>query len=394
MTSVNVKYDSDYNDYQHIEPEEYGVVTKPRINGLRDRELADPKIAAGAGNYSTLQKEQPSASDVLTTAKNEIAAEPTKTGKELILEAYRRNIFENAPKPTFDATAPEYYKRAAKYNLIAKGLSLLADSFSLAKGGNVNRPQPDNKIPTYINQHFKYLDDYRNKHDMYNLQNYQNSLRYDELRYRADNEQKALALAENRYNEEKKWREGEIARAKEIGDYKKAQELELMEERQKNEMEQLKEVSKRYEGRSSGRSSGEAADKRKTIQLNDGTVIPMNPETYSLYLDKALRNPQLQNDSGLFETVQEFDKTTGEPIQRIKLKSGINDDALIRAQLELEMEQQKSQEAVLPPVEYPGFPGRPGEKLPNQSQFPKYKPKTSKEVKPKVSEDWSKYEVK
>ncbi len=123
------------------------------------------------------------------------------SARDLVMQSYRRRIIEESPKPTFDKSTPEYLKRAAKYNAIAKGLSGLASTISLAKGGNVNTPQPDNKTGAYVNSYFKYLDDYRDKVDKYDLNNFGNLLRLDELDLQNATRKEDIQMRWNEYNQ-------------------------------------------------------------------------------------------------------------------------------------------------------------------------------------------------
>ena len=102
--------------------------------------------------------------------------------REKILQAYQR-LIETQEKPKFDTESQEYLQRAAKYNAIGKGLSNLAEIFSLAKGGNVPAPEKDGKIQSYIGKYFQNIDDYRDKVDRYNIMNNQNQMRFHEMLY-------------------------------------------------------------------------------------------------------------------------------------------------------------------------------------------------------------------
>ena len=138
--------------------------------------------------------------------------------REKILQAYQR-LIETQEKPKFDTESQEYLQRAAKYNAIGKGLSNLAEIFSLAKGGNVPGPEKDGKIQSYIGKYFQNIDDYRDKVDRYNIMNNQNQMRFHEMLYRDALDAEAKEKEQSRYDdniayrnkkdekEEARWRE-------------------------------------------------------------------------------------------------------------------------------------------------------------------------------------------
>lgn len=138
---------------------------------------------------------------------NEIVPQPVQQpkGSQIFLDLYRRQVEEQAPQPTFDTTAPDYMKRAAKYNAIARGLQQLASTASLAMGGSVNKPEPDTKTPAYIQGHLQYLDKYKDMVDRYNLMNYNNKLRSTEMMYQDAARQEAIDRENQRYDERMKY---------------------------------------------------------------------------------------------------------------------------------------------------------------------------------------------
>ncbi len=293
------------------------------------------------------------------------------------------------PSPYFDQALVEEPLRLSRNNAIAKGFSVIGDMINLGARAKVNRRQPDNMEAKYMNDFYRQLERYgANVNDW----NARNSARQDRIgmegiqnaRIEEDNARRDEAIKYQKGQDDKtwKWREGEIEReidrAKQIGDINKANQLELMKKEHENRM---KEYGIRYDGngRSSG-SSGSSGSDEIIIQTKNG-YVPMNKANYSYYRGLAMKNAQELSvyDNSLFDKIPVVDKYD-QPIPgefEYVLRKGVDEDDLVRAFIELEDEKKKQQTAPasgqkLPPYDYPGAPLRPGEKLPEQSQFGKY----------------------
>ena len=262
-------------------------------------------------------------------------------------EPPKRNIAENIrqwnermPQPTFDDKNPEYLKRTAKLNAMARGLSTLGDLHSLAIGGNVNTPTKDTKTGRYIDNYFKYLDDYRKRKDDYDLKGWMNKLRGLER------------------EQDINYREGAVDRQKEITDYQQKQredwfgkQTEANRETNKikhgYQMDEIKERGKYYYSR------GSSTDKNKdllTVLTDSGGKYELDKPNASLTYDKALSMlPELPAVAPyLFEKVpkttiiggKEFTDPNGG--YDMVLRKGVSPEQLIRAYLQYQESQKES----------------------------------------------------
>lgn len=152
-------------------------------------------------DYTTIEPQ-----DAVVESKDK---EPT--GREIIMSLYDTP----APKPEFDTTTPDYLKRAARLNALGRGLSTLGDVFTLKRGGNVNRPTPDNKTGAYVDNYFKYLDDYKNKVDQYNLLDFQNKMRLGQALAGQANTDRSFNEISKRRDEDVRYRESQADKSQE-----------------------------------------------------------------------------------------------------------------------------------------------------------------------------------
>lgn len=82
-----------------------------------------------------------------------------------------------SPKPVYDANRPEEIKRLMRNNALTNMFRTLGETFSLAKGGNVQRREPDQTNNQLLGAYWKSLDDYYNKMNDWQGQNYMNEIR-------------------------------------------------------------------------------------------------------------------------------------------------------------------------------------------------------------------------
>ena len=290
--------------------------------------------------------------------------EPQKpSGRQVLLDLYQRQINEQAPQPKFDTTNPDYLKRAAKYNAIARGLSQLANTTSLALGGNVNPTEPDQKTPAYIQGYLKYLDDYRDKTDKYDLMNYGNKLKLTEMMYNDALRQEGIDRDNERYNDSL--------------DYKLKQDKEKSEQWNKDYQEQQRVNNARianYNEKPVGRGS-EKEPKLVTIMTSDGQLHEYPPYHAEMLRNEALKKgtiEQLQKSAPhLFEQVVVGKDKYGDPVYGLGISKTVTDRDIIREYLELKMQQgstaQPQSNQYENPANRPAYPGAPlkvGESLP------------------------------
>lgn len=258
---------------------------------------------------------------------------PQPKGSEIFRNLYMRKVQEQAPKPTFDTTTPEYLKRAAKYNAIAKGLSQLANTVSLGIGGNVNKAEPDDKTPAYIQGHLQYLDRYRDMVDKYDLMNYNNQLKALGMSYDDAVRQENEAKNDQRYNDQIDYRDKKDAENEE---WKRKE----WEQRVKRDEAYLKSqealVKQRLQPRSSGGGRSTTDKDQVEIKTKYGTV-PISKADYSYYRGQAMNTPELLKDTRYFVPVL---NSYNEPTGDYELRRGIDEDDLVRRMIEIEHEQQ------------------------------------------------------
>ena len=128
-------------------------------------------------DYQTIEPRQVQAADIKgqLQPKEETPADIIR-GLYDMYQKERENL-----KPKFDTTTPEYLKKTAKLNALAKGMSAVSDIYSLAKGGNVNPPKEDTKTGAYTDAYFKYIDDYRNELNDWNAKDFGNRMNLGQM---------------------------------------------------------------------------------------------------------------------------------------------------------------------------------------------------------------------
>jgi len=80
-------------------------------------------------------------------------------------------------KPVYDAQRPEEIKRLMKANALSEAFRTMGETFSLAKGGTVNRREPNQTNSQYQNALWNTIDNYNQKTDAWNNQEYMNKVR-------------------------------------------------------------------------------------------------------------------------------------------------------------------------------------------------------------------------
>ena len=106
------------------------------------------------------------------------------------------------PKPVYDAQRPEEIKRLMKGNALSEAFRTLGETFSLAKGGTVNRREPNQTNSQYQNALWNTIDNYNQKTDAWNNQEYMNNVRRGLTKLDQFNKDKAFSsdLAKQKYN--------------------------------------------------------------------------------------------------------------------------------------------------------------------------------------------------
>jgi hypothetical protein len=250
-----------------------------------------------------------------------------------------RQVKEQSPQPTFDTTTPEYLKRAAKYNAIARGLSQLVSTASLAMGGSVNPATEDTKTPAYIQGHLQYLDNYRDKVEKYDLMNYNNSLRSTGMMYDDAIRQENEAKNDSRYIDQlvyrdKKDAENEVWKKEE---WKRRSEQDKLQEQYRQDQLKL---------RGQSRSSGSSDPKVIEIIGTDKKPYRFTQKEVDYYADQASRKGNIEKlqtfAPHLFDPIYgQYDK---EKVVGYELKKNAKDVDVVRAYIEMSIDEQSKTE--------------------------------------------------
>jgi hypothetical protein len=287
---------------------------------------------------------------------------PQPKGSDIFRDLYMRQVKEQSPQPTFDTTTPEYFKRAAKYNAIARGLSQLVSTASLAMGGSVNPATEDTKTPAYIQGHLQYLDNYRDKVEKYDLMNYNNSLRSTGMMYDDAIRQENEAKNDSRYIDQlvyrdKKDAENEVWKKEE---WKRRSEQDKLQEQYRQDQLKL---------RGQSRSSGSSDPKVIEIIGTDKKPYRFTQKEVDYYADQASRKGNIEKlqtfAPHLFDPIYgQYDK---EKVVGYELKKNAKDVDVVRAYIEMSKVNTNGFEA------FYGKSGQP-EAETKQPEQPKIKP--------------------
>jgi len=110
------------------------------------------------------------------------------------------------PQPTYDKNRPEELKRLAKTSAIGKGLNVLGDVIGLGTGANVQRRQPDNRELGYLQNLYKYTDDYNRRMDDWNWRDYMSRLRSGEMALSQANREEDRTLRNKAFEADQAWK--------------------------------------------------------------------------------------------------------------------------------------------------------------------------------------------
>lgn len=264
-------------------------------------------------------------------------SKPVRRTREQILE----EMFRQSPrKPRYDASRPQELRRLARASAISKGINTLGGIYSLSKGAIVRPKQDDQKEAHYLDHLFGYQDDYQKRLENWDYQDFANRMKMGEV---------ALRDADRR--DDMNFR----ARQLQSQEHQKAEQLQAQRDiaEQKDILGRVKlgvdAAHKESLAKSRERiadaamvraiNTGKAKDaikEPKSIQLSDGTVIPITPEQYSRFRHQAiLKTNELQKlYPEMFEPVfrknaANIDVFTGE----YQPKKTVKDDDLVRAYL-------------------------------------------------------------
>ena len=242
MSSLLQK-DRNIGDYRTIEPkrvvpeEEYLLGGDPKPVPTEDDYLQGnaPQVQ-NVTKFVEPAQQQVNSGEQITSQPAQVQTEQQPQGGERIKSIYEKLRSSNAqpPKPEFDSKAPEYMKRTARMNALARGLSTLGDAFSLAKGGNVPQATKDTDTGRYVDNYFGYLDKYRKDMDDYRQQDYLHNMRLAEMMRQQGNRDEDIAwrnkqfdygVEQDKAQQERQGKLDEIAgqRAKQDDDFKREQ---------------------------------------------------------------------------------------------------------------------------------------------------------------------------
>ncbi|WP_163321695.1 hypothetical protein [Draconibacterium mangrovi] len=164
------------------------------ISELKDRQ------GNGVADFNELQQQ---------SAQVQQGAEQPTQNKSYLgdPEELINQIYTPAPKPYFDTEAADYKKRAAKLNALGQGLSGVADIISLARGGQVNAPVQNNKVPAYINSYWNQRNDYLRRMDDWNNRDAANKSLAARVALNQYNTDRNYGLAAGRAANDDKWKQ-------------------------------------------------------------------------------------------------------------------------------------------------------------------------------------------
>lgn len=261
-----------------------------------------------------------------------------------------------SPKPAYDANRPEEIKRLMRNNALTNMFRTLGETFSLAKGGNVRRREPDQTNNQLLGAYWKSLDDYYNKMNDWQGQNYMNEIRKGLARVSQVNKDREYSndLAKQKYDMWKDQRDWQDKKEKFDSDqnYRKW----LKDKKLDDDTE-----SKRRWWAEFGLKQKQDEDKKsRKIQTSQKTY-DLTPEEASYYRNQATLNiSELQKLHpewvSRVPVLDEFGNNTGGYTYR--LAPFVKDDDLIRSYLEMT---EKAKNKPIPGIEtserpYFGYP--------------------------------------
>ncbi|WP_321995359.1 hypothetical protein [Draconibacterium orientale] len=239
-----------------------------------------------------------------------------------------RQIYTPAPKPQFDTEAANYKQWAAKMNALGQGLSGVADIISLARGGQVNAPVQNNKVPAYINSYWNQRQDYLSKLDDWQARDAANKSMASRIALNQLNRDRAFEAEKQwRFIDDQRQERVATANLRNMQIDNTRQQLSL-EERQRHNRELEK-----YYGRTS------SVEKPMRIKTSDGQIHELNKESAGYLRSEALSRVDALAKAYpyLFEeyNLSDYDYDTGNFKKGYRIAKHTTDEDLIRAYLEL-----------------------------------------------------------
>ena len=305
----------------------------------------------------TSQIQEPDPDPIVIKEKVEV---PPVTEEPVVKKRTSRDIVNEMmntsfPKPTYDPNRPEELKRLARSNAIAKGINLIGDTAGLAMGANVNRRNPDGKEAKYIDDMFKYIDDYDKKEERWNYQNTANEFRKNQLELSQLNTEEVLKNRDRVHADQKEqWVIGNEQRDRQLTNAEKqqvianeqkdrqltnAEEQQIISNEQKkqqldNAAEAIKVRAAYYDDLAKYRSTGgNTSSSAYNVITSDGTEYPFTKAKYSEVRSRAYNEVEAlrEFDSKLFVPVL----NGNEEITGWKLAPNKKDDDVVRAYIEM-----------------------------------------------------------
>jgi len=235
-------------------------------------------------------------------------------------------------KPVYDAQRPEEIKRLMKANALSEAFRTMGETFSLAKGGTVNRREPNTKNSQYQNALWNTIDNYNQKTDAWNNQEYMRKMQKGLAQVGQINKDRAFSsdLAKQKYNMAKDNRNYQLDKDK-FGadkDYKKWL--------KDKELDDDAESKRKWEAEFGLKQETERDKKNKRIQTSQKTY-DLTPEEASYYRGEAVKKIseiQKLHPDWIVKVPEIIDGyETGN--FNYRLSSYVKDDDLIRSYLEM-----------------------------------------------------------
>jgi hypothetical protein len=126
-----------------------------------------------------------------------------RTSQDIVKEIFSYT----PPKPNYDPNRPDELKRLAQSSAIGKGLNLVGDFVGLGTEANVRRRQPDNKELGYLDNLYRYIDDYNRRMDDWNWKDYMTRLRGKEMELNLTEKEKDRELRDKSFQADQMWKQ-------------------------------------------------------------------------------------------------------------------------------------------------------------------------------------------
>jgi len=177
------------------------IINDEKNNGFVSIE-DDPKK-----KVPVVQNEEQATVSATTNLPKETVSNNQQQEDDNTAQKYIQALYTPAPKPVFDTESADYKKRAAKLNAVAQGFSGLSDILSLARGGSVNAPVQNDKVPAYLNSYWNQRENYNKELNNYNQREAERKSLADRIALNQFNTNRNYDLQKGQDADNEKWKQ-------------------------------------------------------------------------------------------------------------------------------------------------------------------------------------------